>query len=710
MKDRKWLRRFKENGILILSLVMIVFAFYYTLVRGGITTHDELSNLFQVRMGTYFPKLDWGRWSMTFMNAIPSYFQALAQNQWVYRIYTMVGLLIACGGMAMLLRKVTNKAVAWVAVLLFFMFAQIQLDHDGLIAFSFSYQFNTVYVFISLALYWQWLHERKNSTLIISLVLYLLACMAYEAFVGYGLLFFLLALIYQADKGKISIKELFKDLILHALVAVIYFGIYVLVRRNTGFENGDTTVGSDITISEVATTAWKLATGMFPLEYRPRGFKWLLIRGTALTGENILRWALIIFLVIVIYKVIKESGEIGLKRWIGMTVFCGVGMFLPGAPAALTRKMINWMCYDGIRSYGVSYYSYFFIIAWMAVTAVFLYHLCRKNRIVLGVMCAVIALVTDMTMIGNEVYTVGIKKQQNKYDLYCGMVETEYFKGIEDDAVLYAPGYIGIHYYIETLGEYANGKTGKHVTSVNEKEEIDFTRPVYLVKEDTAKDVMYLSRMTEDGYTDEVFVYAPEEVDGLGMLGARREGAGPAILKVNGASRNYYGEEIITGDLGARGTSMVVSCAEMKAGSLEVYEASDKMSNGVLKIKGIYGREMWGRWAEKEMVIEFENTGEKEIEAELRMTVETPTKSDGEILVKAEGVEERVRVKEEEGRSAKVVVPISLKSGKNEIMVSSDAEDMKINGDMRKMNFKVYDMEMKIGDEVVDLMSIARSE
>ena len=92
---RKAGKALKENRIVILGFILVVFAFYYTLVRSGITTHDELSNLLDARINTFFGKLAWGgRWSLTLMNAIPSYLHALAENQWVYRLFTIIGLLM----------------------------------------------------------------------------------------------------------------------------------------------------------------------------------------------------------------------------------------------------------------------------------------------------------------------------------------------------------------------------------------------------------------------------------------------------------------------------------------------------------------------------------------------------------------------------------------------------------------------------------------
>ena len=659
----------KENRIAILGFVLVVFAFYYTLVRSGITTHDELNNLLQVRINTFFEKLVWGgRWSLTLMNAIPSYLHALAGNQWVYRLFTIIGLLIACGGFAMMLRELTDRKITWIAILLFFMFAQVEMDHDGLIAFSFGYQFNTVYVFISLALFQRWLYTREQKLLIFSAVLYLLGCMAYEAFVGYGVLFLILDLFYWKERGRIRIRDLFKDLGLHAALAILYVAQYIIVRRLSGFQNSDSTVGTGITIAEVLKTNWKLAFGLFPLNYKPMGWRQLAKACLAISGENILRWGLVIFLGYVIWQLVSGSRAIGWKRYLQITAFCAAGLFLPGVPAAVTNQMIDWLCYKGIKSYGMSYYSYFFLAAWFAVTLVFLYHLLKKNRIFLILACALIALVTEMTMIGNQVYARGLKEQQDRYDLLWKLVETDRFKEIEDDAQLYVPDYIGIHYQIGTIAEYANGRTGKQLTCTNEKEAIDYEKPVYFVKADNDKDVVYLCRVTEDGTTDEIYIMALEDFGGMGLLARREEGAAPTVLTVNGEGHNFYGQEIVTGNLGIWGRELLIQCQGMKAESAEVYEASDRMSNELVSLGGIYGREPWGRWAEKEMTVCINNPGEKDMYADFAVNVLTPEDEEAEFT------------------------------------------DLEVEGDIRKLNFKVIQMEILVGDEQMDLMNLLSRE
>ena len=68
---RKWRETLRGHRTEIAGLALIVFVFYYTLVHAGVATHDELMNLYQVRTGSFFRDLNWGRWTMTLMSAVP---------------------------------------------------------------------------------------------------------------------------------------------------------------------------------------------------------------------------------------------------------------------------------------------------------------------------------------------------------------------------------------------------------------------------------------------------------------------------------------------------------------------------------------------------------------------------------------------------------------------------------------------------------------
>ena len=695
---KKWRETLRGHRTEIAGLALIVFVFYYTLVHAGVATHDELMNLYQVRTGSFFRDLNWGRWTMTLMSAVPGYLHGLAESQWVYRLFTVGGLLIACAGFALLVRELTDAKTAWLTALLFFMFAQIELDHDGLISFAFSYQFNTVYVFIGLLLYWRWLRERKRKQLVFSAVFYLLGCMAYEAFVSYGLLFFLLSLFYRIGMKEVKISGLIRDIWLHAAIAAAYLALYFFLRNATGFVNADTAVGQNITAAEVATAEWKLTIGLFPLNYMPMGVRAMAEACLQPDRMNLIRWVISVLLARVVYSLVQGTEKIGWKKYLAGTVLCFAGALLPGAPAALTNQVINWLCYLGIKSYAVSYYAYFFLVAWIALTIVFIWHLCRKNRAVLAVCCAGVCLVTQVTLTGNQIYADNLNEQQDKYDLFCRLVETDWFADAEENAQLYAPDYIGIHYDIGTLAGYANARTNKNFTSTNDRGALDFRRPVYQIRADMERDVILAGKIDEAGLTNEIFMTGLEELSGLGLLASRSGGF--TLLSVDDRVQNGYGSTVVTGDLGLTGRSAVIRCDGIRMDTAEVYAASGSFHSGAIVTEGIYGQEEWGRWAAGDCAVRI--TTDTDTEALLLLRMVMPGQEEAALTVTAGDTETAYTVQGYAG----LEIPLALRAGENTIRIHSDAPDMEAPGDLRSLNFQIVGMDLVTGDTVTDLMNL----
>ncbi|MBR6966763.1 MAG: hypothetical protein IKH81_06745 [Clostridia bacterium] len=688
---KRGLQGLKENRVEIAGFVLIVFLFYLQMVGAGITTHDELSNIYRVRRGEFFSLLTWERWGMIVMGALPSWLHALCTSQWTYRLYTIGGLIASTCVFAVFLRKSAGKHLGWLFLFLFFLFAQIQQDHDGLLSFSFSYQLNTVYVFAGLILYQEYLQGRQRKHLVWSGVLYLLSAMAYETFILYGALFFLLDLFHWLDKKQLTVRNLFKDLVFHASLVTAYFISYLIVSRLSGVKNVDATLGTGMKAEEVLVTALKLAVGLFPLNYADRSFDYYLAAAVEPGAENLLGWFVIGLACVCIWRSVTGSGKLSGRRYLRITLFCGTGMILPCVLPAMTEKFIDWIYHKNIRSFGVSYYSYFFLIAWIAATVLFLYHLIPRTALKKGFLalcCAVIAVTGEFTLIGNRRQADAIHEVQDLYDLYAGLTETEYFADMEDDAQLYLPDYVGIHYQLDTLPEYANALLGKHLTGENEKEKLDPGRPVYEVRTDAERNVLYLYQDLPDGRTDEVLVYSLDGLAGCGITADRAEGLPLGPLSVDGETGTVYGANIVTGDLGIRGNSVVVSCEGMIRDSIRVYEDSTGYTNRLFSLTGVYDPEDWGRWAQKDFRIHLYHRRAGEI-AEIYAALILPTKADGYVGVSCGNYYERLKAEE---TAIVQTLRIPMEEGDNTVIFYSGAPDMENTGDHRQLNFQILEL------------------
>ena len=686
----------KERQFCFWTFILLAFVFYVQLIQAGIATHDELFNIYHVRLNEYFSQLTWERWGMVLMNALPSYLHALCTSQWTYRLFTMFGLLVACISFACVVKRMSGKDAKWIVLIVFFMMAPIQRDHDGLISFSFSYQLNTCYVFFSLALFYDYLQKREKSKLVVSALLYLMGGMAYETFIPYGFLFFLIDLFYWIDRKEVKVKNIFKDLILHATLVTVYFISYVIVSKLVAIPNTDATVGTGITPVEVIVTTLKLSIGLFPLYYRNLPIPEYLAEATALNYTNLFRWGIVVIAVWAIVQCVRRAGEITGKRYRRISLFCAAGAILPCILPAMTEKFITWIYRNGVKSFGVSYYSYFFIIAWLTTTMIFLYQRIPIKKIFLTFCAVLIGVGGHFTLVSNQVCIDSMHEAQDVYDLFCDLADSDYIKSKEDNIQIYAPDYVGIHYYQFTLSTYASNRSGKNVSVTNKREELDFSRPTYYLKADSTGNMLYYARINEDMLTDECLIYSLDDLDGKGIIADRANGEPPAELTIDGVVQNAYGTDIITGKTMMRGRQAVIRCDNMVASSIETYDTADRYQNGLLKGTGLYGVEDWGRWAERSFAIEVNNTGATGTQ-KLHLILRVPMDANAEVTMTYNGKNFPFTavdyIIDEE-------VEIELGPGTNVFWFESSAPDLEVYGDPRHMNVGI--VEMRIGDVRID--------
>ena len=195
----------KTNYRTVIAILLPVMAFYIEMINSGIATDDEMMNLFYVRTDRFFSSIPLTRGTFILFNLLPSYVHALCDSLWIYKLLTLLALLVSSACFGLFIGKLFGKEVSLAGFVLFFLFAQFEGHFDGLYSFSFSFQLNTCYVFAGLALYIDYLRENNRKKKILSAVLYVFSAMAYETFVLYGLLFFIIDVYYLLETKKFQI-------------------------------------------------------------------------------------------------------------------------------------------------------------------------------------------------------------------------------------------------------------------------------------------------------------------------------------------------------------------------------------------------------------------------------------------------------------------------------------------------------------------------
>lgn len=563
----------KNNKLESISVVALVFYFYCVIVNVGISSHDELLNLYQARIGTFFGDVSIGRFGMALMNTIPSYIQSLSNSIYVYRLFTLFGLLVSCITFIWMINKLTENKTGILFFLLFFLFAQVELEHDGLFTFSFCYQINIALLFSSLAIYIDYLNVRKKHLLIASAILYLLGSMAYEAFVLYGILFLIVDIKVLKEKNEINIKQIYSDLVLHASLVILYVCLYFSLSYFTSVDRGDAYFSTTtITLKGYLFTLLKLCVGLFPLRYRPYTIIDYLKLMFHLDINNMFRWFFVVMLVFCFRESLKKTSPISNRNYGYYSCICIAGIVLPNLLVACIKKFYIWLYQERVGGYATSYYSYFFIIIWIVITCIYIYHKAKDNHILDKLLCFCIAIVTSLTMHTNDFYLEMYKTLNNKYELYYELVETDYFSTIEANAEIYAPQYFGIHYDINTLAVYANSVTGFSLIFANKENQLDYMRPVYLMELDENSKSIYLMKLNNDKTTtDEIYVYSLESLENYGFLATSQNNGISNDIYVNGKYLNTFEKEIRSDNLKIKSREMIINGADIDVNSFELY-------------------------------------------------------------------------------------------------------------------------------------------
>ena len=462
----------------------------------------------------------------------------------------------------------------------------------------------------------------------------------------------------------------------------------------TGIVNGDATVGTGISIKEFIVTTFKLAVGLFPLNYRQDSIKNLLFKSFDFSMLNCARWIIIFCMIFAISRLMISAKKISVRKYIRMSFFCFIGMILPGMLVAVTNKFVDMIYKIGIKSFGVSYYSYFFIIAWIAMSVVFVFQRIPIKKIFITIVMIVFAFITEFTFINNEYYIEVLSSQNDKYNLWCGVIETDYFKNLEEGAQIYLPEYIGIHYDINTLANYANNMCGTNITTTNDFDTLNFEKPVFYLNLDNNNKAVYLARIDKEFVSDEVFVYSNEKLDGFGIIADRLSGANESELYLNGRFRNVYSSNIVTDSLNISSNEFLINCNDIKTNTFEIYKPSSNYDNGLISFRNIYEEESWGRWAESECSIIYENRNDNLESAKIYLSLSTPGKDASEIIVSCGNYKESITTS---GMSS-IVLEFPINVGKNELNISSSAPDIVVEGDLRKMNIQIYNIVLVVGN------------
>ena len=399
----------------------------------------------------------------------------LPGNTVFYRLYGDVCLLINALMMGLVLRRMCGRREGMLAALLYFAFAQVDIEHNTLVSYLGSRQLDLALLLGSIYLFWDYLEggKKRKSRLIGSVILYFFSFCAYENFLLFGLLHFLIALrfVRREEQERPLHRRLLRaisDVLPYLLTAILYVGAYVLwdIYFPNDYE-GATLMQpfSPVSLFQINLT---LTVSRFPAI---RAIRTILGRGLWQDGTV---WSYVSFagllisgmLTLVIYRILKGGKDTAQEK---TAVFFAMGLFLlaaflPNLVFAATQKAYDWVILGDTRSYISSNTSYQCLILALAAVLPSLAAWVKGKGKALRLLCSGIFLVSlagemVLTGINNAYFRAEAKKVSGAFENFTAFLHSDTYTDLGGKDLLCIDGQQFGNYFFDAsfLGYYANG-------------------------------------------------------------------------------------------------------------------------------------------------------------------------------------------------------------------------------------------------------------
>ncbi len=341
-------------------------------------THDDMRNFTLVRRGILFSDAlraaKTGRISHLWNHMLLG-IPFLAKKVWVYKLIQFSALLFDIYAGWKLLRTHADAKLADLSAIFAVSFACISAYHNLLIAYALCHQLPIGFCFLSLYYFGNSLKQHDRRSKILSCVFFLLALMIYEAFAAMILLFAMWSLSIRTKKPlpflqwlKRSAKRFLPQTAVLAGYCIIYFTWQQFYPPQYD--------GLAFTLREPFMSLYSVkeyALSFFPLTELMRLAKEEPVTW-ARFGSKLLHPAawLSAGLTAAGFMKLLPHIKIRTEKLRDLLIFTGIGMFLPCILIACSEKYIGWMR-RGTIGYLPSFYSYLFLVVFLAALAVLLW-------------------------------------------------------------------------------------------------------------------------------------------------------------------------------------------------------------------------------------------------------------------------------------------------------------------------------------------------
>lgn len=620
--------------LVIFMIGMIAIVFLKIIWYSALMIHDDMMNYCMARNGsTYTSAVETAKTQGRFMFFIITYLSQIpfmASNLIVYKIISYASITFSVAALGTLVYRHIDKTLAFLAVLLFFGFAQADGQHNLFVAYVLTHQIPIGILLLSIERQLEYYKTKRIRDLVISAILLTISSMIYEAFILFALLSFILCVIEHIRTKDIIIKKIIKDLRFHIIFMSIYLLLYLIWRALYP----SSYVGNTFKFTSIRDSIITVLTYSFGLFPSRNFFRiWKSIDISKFINYMVLIKALLVSLCF--FLVITRVKKISFKK---LSVILGVGilgMFIPNVLLSLTARHIMWVK-AGTTAYVSSFYSYFFIIIVLSSLISFLYTSIKYKKTMVLISVCVLFFGSLATDISNQYYADISKDNLNKLEAFNSAVQSDYFMNIEDRAVIYMPEFIGIHLSMNNINWFTDIYTDKTYQFTNNKNELTFNEPTYAIKYDQGSDSIWMAQINKEFETSEIVIVSNEGFSSKGVV-IEQEGTGEISI-----------ENICSGSYGNTASIPInndaVKMVTMKGDQLDTLDMSvveGKLIDNEWYLlefsSGIYPEEIWGEnkahWCQSEGKIILKNNSDSTSNVQFKFTTATGSGETGKLVI-----------------------------------------------------------------------------
>lgn len=612
---------------------------------------------------------------------IPYYFDNLT----IYNLFSFTTIIICAYSIWRLLSRHWSKEAGFLGILLYFAFAQADWSHNFFVSYIVVLQGIIAFCLFSIERLLTYFKDKQKKYLIQSALFLVLASSVYESFILYSILIFFIALRENYSTGanlKKLLKIVFIELRFHILFMILYLVIYFTFRIVHPSQYEANTVGN-LDLAMALKTTLIYSVGMFPGAHFLRIFK---------EGVNVFRLTEMLDIIKMIVTgtiyiwLIKKSTIVSKGKQVCYLLLMILGTILPCVLYGFTKRHVEWVN-NGTKSYGASYYSYYFWILAITIFCIWFYHRTKHKRVFLFLSAGVVMAVSFMTGISNHYFENYFKENFDRYCTFRQILQSDLFGEIDQNAEIYVEGSSGIHGNFDYVNLLAQKYTGRSYKFVTEYERVDFSGQVFMIKK--IDGAWVFGKIDSDLTTDRACIFMEKNSAEYSLIGRLESGQ---ALYVDGQNTGYYDGTFVVSRSDDNDNIALLEGKSIKMDSLQVVNQVLKNNPQVtfLPQEGFYGKEGNFWWTMNQSVVNIQAVHPMKILLSMEMLSAVDTAN--LVITTADQSYQYVI----EPAETKTELELTLHEGDNFIQFHSDGEILSSKEDPREKVIRIFEPDIRI--------------